>query len=114
MKPQTKYSQSADCAALSAAPCEGQEARSGGIHVINFGCRLNSYEGEVIRQRAQEAGLTDAIIFNSCAVTAEAERQVRQAVRKARKENPDAKIIVTGCSAQAHPDMYTGMAEVNH
>ena len=68
------------------------------IQVINFGCRLNSYEGEIIKQNAAEAGLENALIFNSCAVTAEAERQVRQAIRKARKENPDAKIIVTGCS----------------
>ena len=84
------------------------------IEVVNFGCRLNSYEGEVIKQKAQEAGLDSAIIFNSCAVTSEAERQVRQAVRKARKANPDARIIVTGCSAQAHPEMYADMAEVNH
>lgn len=81
--------------------------------VVNFGCRLNSYEGEVIKQKAQEAGLTNAIIFNSCAVTAEAERQVRQAIRRARKDNPGAKIIVTGCSAQVHPDMYAEMAEVD-
>lgn len=83
------------------------------IEVINFGCRLNSYEGEVIREQAQKAGLSDAIIFNSCAVTAEAERQVRQAIRRARKENPQAKIIVTGCSAQIHPDDYTAMLEVD-
>ena len=83
------------------------------VEVINFGCRLNIYEGEVIKQQAQAAGLDEAIIFNSCAVTSEAERQVRQAIRKARKENPEAKIIVTGCSAQAHPDMYTEMDEVD-
>lgn len=84
-----------------------------GVSVINFGCRLNIYEGEVIKQKASQAGLTNALIFNSCAVTAEAERQVRQSIRKARKENPEAKIIVTGCSAQIHPDMYTTMPEVN-
>lgn len=83
------------------------------VEIVNFGCRLNSYEGEVIREQAQKAGLQDAIIFNSCAVTAEAERQVRQAIRKARKENPGAKIIVTGCSAQIHPDDYTKMLEVD-
>jgi threonylcarbamoyladenosine tRNA methylthiotransferase MtaB len=81
--------------------------------VINFGCRLNSYEGEIIKQQADAAGLQNALIFNSCAVTSEAERQVRQAIRKARKENPNAKIIVTGCSAQVHPDMYAEMAEVD-
>jgi len=83
------------------------------IEVINFGCRLNLYEGEVIRQQAQSAGLSNAIIFNSCAVTSEAERQVRQAIRKSRKENPNAKIIVSGCSAQVHPDMYQSMEEVD-
>jgi len=83
------------------------------IDVINFGCRLNSYEGEVIRKQAEAAGLSNAMIFNSCAVTAEAERQVRQAIRKARRENPQAKIIVTGCSAQVHPDMYANMGEVD-
>ncbi len=83
------------------------------IHVVNFGCRLNSYEGEIIKQQALAAGLAGAIIFNSCAVTSEAERQVRQSIRKARKEHPQAKIIVTGCSAQVHPDMYAAMAEVD-
>lgn len=83
------------------------------VEVINFGCRLNSYEGEVIREQAQSAGLDNAIIFNSCAVTSEAERQVRQAIRKTRKEQPDARIIVTGCSAQVHPGMYQDMAEVD-
>ncbi|MDX1974858.1 MAG: tRNA (N(6)-L-threonylcarbamoyladenosine(37)-C(2))-methylthiotransferase MtaB [Rickettsiales bacterium] len=90
-----------------------RSAYSGTIEVVNFGCRLNSYEGEIIKQQAQAAGLQDAIIFNSCAVTAEAERQVRQAVRRARKAHPDAKIIVTGCSAQVHPDMYAEMPEVD-
>src|SRR4051812_5791981 len=84
-----------------------------GINVINFGCRLNSYEGEVIKEQAKQAGLENAIIFNSCAVTAEAERQVRQSIRRARKEHPAAKIIVTGCSAQVHPDMYKQMSEVD-
>jgi threonylcarbamoyladenosine tRNA methylthiotransferase MtaB len=84
------------------------------VEVINFGCRLNSYEGEVIKQQAAAAGLQNAIVFNSCAVTAEAERQVKQAVRRARKEHPEVKIIVTGCSAQVHPEMYVGMIEVDH
>ncbi len=96
---------------------EGQQQETlsgeGNINVVNFGCRLNSYEGEVIRQQAEAAGLANAIIFNSCAVTSEAERQVRQAIRRARKEYPDAKIIVTGCSAQVHPDMYAQMGEVD-
>jgi threonylcarbamoyladenosine tRNA methylthiotransferase MtaB len=83
------------------------------VDVVNFGCRLNSYEGEVIKEQAAAAGLQHAIVFNSCAVTAEAERQVRQAIRRARKENPGAKIIVTGCSAQVHPEMYAAMDEVD-
>ena len=83
------------------------------VSVVNFGCRLNSYEGEVIKQQAQAAGLEGAIIFNSCAVTSEAERQVRQAIRKARKANPTAKIIVTGCSAQINPQQYAEMEEVD-
>ena len=83
------------------------------VEVINFGCRLNIYEGEIIKQNAAEAGLTNALIFNSCAVTAEAERQVRQSIRRARKENPDAKIIVTGCGAQINPKQYADMVEVD-
>ena len=81
--------------------------------VVTFGCRLNAYESEVMKTHAKKAGLQDAIIFNTCAVTKEAERQARQSIRRARRENPDAKIIVTGCSAQVNPKMYSEMAEVN-
>jgi len=81
--------------------------------IVTFGCRLNVYESEVMRDHAKNAGLEDAIIFNTCAVTKEAERQARQSIRRARRENPDAKIIVTGCSAQIAPDMYSGMKEVD-
>lgn len=81
--------------------------------LITFGCRLNTYESEVMRGHAKSAGMEDAIIFNTCAVTKEAERQARQAIRKARRENPDKKIIVTGCSAQITPDMYYQMPEVD-
>lgn len=81
--------------------------------LVTFGCRLNTYESEVMRTHAKNAGLEDAIIFNTCAVTKEAERQARQAIRKARRQNPDAKIIVTGCSAQIDPDTYAGMDEVD-
>ncbi len=83
------------------------------IDVQTFGCRLNTYESEVIRSHAQKAGLEQVIVFNTCAVTAEAERQARQAIRKARKKNPNAKIIVTGCSAQIKPDEYAKMPEVD-
>lgn len=81
--------------------------------VQTFGCRLNVYESEVMKTHAKEAGMEDAIIFNTCAVTAEAERQARQAIRKARRENPTAKIIVTGCSAQIKPELYADMPEVD-
>lgn len=81
--------------------------------IVTFGCRLNVYESEVMREHAKNAGMDDAIIFNTCAVTKEAERQARQSIRRARRENPDAKIIVTGCSAQIAPDMYAGMDEVD-
>lgn len=81
--------------------------------IITFGCRLNAYESEVMRQHATNAGLEDTIIFNTCAVTKEAERQARQSIRRARRDNPNAKIVVTGCSAQIAPDMYAGMEEVD-
>ncbi|HOO81817.1 MAG TPA: tRNA (N(6)-L-threonylcarbamoyladenosine(37)-C(2))-methylthiotransferase MtaB [Alphaproteobacteria bacterium] len=81
--------------------------------LVTFGCRLNTYESEVMRTHAANAGLDDAIIFNTCAVTKEAERQARQAIRRARRENPNAKIIVTGCSAQITPDTYAAMPEVD-
>ncbi|MCX7338546.1 MAG: tRNA (N(6)-L-threonylcarbamoyladenosine(37)-C(2))-methylthiotransferase MtaB [Alphaproteobacteria bacterium] len=81
--------------------------------VVTFGCRLNTYESEVIKKLSAEAGLEGAIIINSCAVTAEAERQVRQSIRKLRRENPNAEIIVTGCSAQIDPDKYANMPEIN-
>ncbi len=83
------------------------------IDVQTFGCRLNTVESEVMKSRAQEAGLTDAILFNTCAVTGEAMRQARQAIRRARRENPDKKIIVSGCGAQTDPEMFAEMAEVD-
>ena len=82
--------------------------------VITFGCRLNAYESEVMAAHAQRAGLGDAIVFNTCAVTAESTRQARQSIRRARRENPDAKIIVTGCAAQVDPDGFADMPEVDH
>ena len=81
--------------------------------IVTFGCRLNAYESEAIRARATDAGLEGAIIFNTCAVTGEAVRQSRQAIRKARRENPGAKIIVTGCAAQVEPQTYAAMTEVD-
>ncbi|RMF10560.1 MAG: tRNA (N(6)-L-threonylcarbamoyladenosine(37)-C(2))-methylthiotransferase MtaB [Alphaproteobacteria bacterium] len=82
--------------------------------VITFGCRLNAYESEVIRRQAIDAGLDNTIVFNTCAVTAEATRQARQAIRRARRDHPTARIVVTGCAAQTDPDMFARMAEVDH
>jgi len=81
--------------------------------IITFGCRLNTYESEVMREHARATGLTNTIIINTCAVTAEAERQARQAIRRARRERPEARIIVTGCAAQISPDAYAAMPEVD-
>ncbi|WP_339041388.1 tRNA (N(6)-L-threonylcarbamoyladenosine(37)-C(2))-methylthiotransferase MtaB [Candidatus Lariskella endosymbiont of Hedychridium roseum] len=81
--------------------------------VLTFGCRLNIYESELIRKHLSslKAG-DDVLVMNSCAVTAEAERQLRQAIRKAHKENPDLKIVVTGCAAQLDPLKYAAMPGV--
>ncbi len=81
--------------------------------VITFGCRLNVYESQAIKDLSYQAGLSGAIIVNTCAVTAEAERQARQAIRKLRRKNPQADIIVTGCSAQMNPSQYADMPEVS-
>ena len=81
--------------------------------IITFGCRLNAFESEIMRGHADAAALENAVIFNTCAVTAEAERQARQAIRKARREQPHARIIVTGCAAQIDPARYAAMPEVD-
>ena len=87
------------------------------VDIVTFGCRLNTYESEVMRRETDAAGLGEldggAIVFNTCAVTGEAVRQARQAIRKARRENPDARIIVTGCAAQTEPASFGGMEEVD-
>jgi threonylcarbamoyladenosine tRNA methylthiotransferase MtaB len=83
------------------------------IDVVTFGCRLNSYESEVMKREAEAAGLKDAILINTCAVTNEAVRQARQAVRKAKRDNPDARVIVTGCAAQTETDTFSSMDEVD-
>lgn len=81
--------------------------------IHTFGCRLNAYESQVMRDHAKAQGLENAIIVNTCAVTNEAERQGRQAIRKLRRENPDAEIIVTGCGVQINPENYAQMPEVD-
>ena len=84
-----------------------------GVEVITFGCRLNTYESEVMRAEAEKAGLNNAILVNTCAVTGEAVRQARQAIRRARRDNPHARIIVTGCAAQTEKETFADMAEVD-
>jgi threonylcarbamoyladenosine tRNA methylthiotransferase MtaB len=81
--------------------------------VITLGCRLNAFESEIMRQHADAADLENAVIINTCAVTAEAERQARQTIRRARRDNPKAKLIVTGCAAQLAPEKFGAMEEVD-
>ncbi len=84
-----------------------------GVEVVTFGCRLNAFEAEVIRREAEGAGLSDTIVINSCAVTNEAVAQVRQSIRKLKRERPEARIVVTGCAAQTQAEMFADMAEVS-
>ncbi len=84
-----------------------------GPQVITLGCRLNAFESEIMRAHAGDAGLDNTVIINTCAVTAEAERQARQAIRRARRDNPTAKLIVTGCAAQLAPERFAAMPEVD-
>ncbi|MFN3362984.1 MAG: tRNA (N(6)-L-threonylcarbamoyladenosine(37)-C(2))-methylthiotransferase MtaB [Allorhizobium sp.] len=88
-------------------------ARQRAVEVITFGCRLNTYESEVMKAEAAKAGLDSAILVNTCAVTSEAVRQARQAIRRARRENPEARIIVTGCAAQTEAQNFAAMPEVD-
>src|SRR3954447_8584680 len=88
-------------------------AREMSVDVVTFGCRLNAFESEVIRREAENAGLTETIVINSCAVTNEAVAQARQQIRRLKRERPSARIVVTGCAAQTQPKMFAGMAEVD-
>lgn len=83
------------------------------VEVVTFGCRLNAFEAEVIRSKAEGAGLSDTIVINSCAVTNEAVAQARQSIRKLKRERPEARIVVTGCAAQTQSAMFAGMVEVD-
>jgi threonylcarbamoyladenosine tRNA methylthiotransferase MtaB len=83
------------------------------IETLTFGCRLNAYEGEVMKAEAEKAGLDNTIIINTCAVTSEAVRQAKQAIRKAKRDNPERRIIVTGCAAQTEARSFGDMAEVD-
>jgi threonylcarbamoyladenosine tRNA methylthiotransferase MtaB len=83
------------------------------LEVINFGCRLNAAESETMRRHAEAAGIQDTVIVNSCAVTAEAVRQARQAIRRVARERPGVRVIVTGCAAQTEPTTFATMPEVD-
>ena len=82
--------------------------------IKTFGCRLNIWESEVMRKQAEAAGLNDVVIINTCAVTSEAEKQARQAIRKLRRERPNTQIVVTGCAAQIDPDSWADMTETDY
>ncbi len=84
-----------------------------GVEVVTFGCRLNAVESEAVRRAAEAAGHVDTIVFNTCAVTQEAVRQARQAIRRAHRERPDARIVVTGCAAQIDPQAFANMEQVS-
>jgi threonylcarbamoyladenosine tRNA methylthiotransferase MtaB len=83
------------------------------VEVVTFGCRLNSAESEVVRREAERAGLSETVVVNTCAVTAEAVRQARQTIRALRRSRPQAKIVVTGCAAQTEPHTFAAMAETD-
>ncbi|MGN6571151.1 MAG: tRNA (N(6)-L-threonylcarbamoyladenosine(37)-C(2))-methylthiotransferase MtaB [Pseudolabrys sp.] len=82
------------------------------VDIVTFGCRLNIVESEAVRREAESAGVADAVIVNTCAVTAEAVRQARQAIRRLKREKPDTSIVVTGCAAQADGAQFAAMPEV--
>ena len=102
-------------APFKVAPSKGkaEAAPSPDVDVVTFGCRLNFYESEGLKARAAADGVTDTVVFNTCAVTGEAVRQARQAIRKARRERPGARIVVTGCAAQIDPAGFADMPEVD-
>src|SRR5882672_10430719 len=83
------------------------------VEVVTFGCRLNAFESEVIRHEAENAGLSDTVVVNSCAVTNEAVARARQSIRRLKRERPELRIVVTGCAAQIEPRMFAGMTEVD-
>jgi threonylcarbamoyladenosine tRNA methylthiotransferase MtaB len=83
------------------------------VEVVNFGCRLNAFESELVRVEAERAGLADTIVINSCAVTGEAVAQARQSIRRLKRERPELRIVVTGCAAQTQAEMFARMDEVD-
>ncbi len=101
-----------DAASPSSFDALRMRASETGLDVVTLGCRLNASESETMRALARRAGLDDAVIVNSCAVTGEAVRQTRQAIRRARRDRPSARILVTGCAAQIDPGSFAAMPEV--
>ncbi|HEV2574343.1 MAG TPA: tRNA (N(6)-L-threonylcarbamoyladenosine(37)-C(2))-methylthiotransferase MtaB [Beijerinckiaceae bacterium] len=95
------------------APVRHDEPDLGAVDVVTFGCRLNTIESEAIRRAATSAGHRDVVVFNTCAVTNEAVRQARQAIRRTRRERPGAEIVVTGCAAQIDSAAFAAMPEVS-
>jgi threonylcarbamoyladenosine tRNA methylthiotransferase MtaB len=83
------------------------------VDVVTFGCRLNAFESEIIRRRAEDAGLNETVVFNTCAVTNEAVAQARQSIRKLKRERPGARVVVTGCAAQTQTQMFADMSDVD-
>jgi len=102
------YAHMTQATAPSIAPRTGKKTE-----VVTLGCRLNAYESEKMSELASATGLSDTIIINTCAVTNEAVRQARQAVRKARKRSPEARIVVTGCASQIDPESFSQLPEVD-
>ena len=82
------------------------------LDIVTFGCRLNIAESEVIRREASAGGIDNAVVVNTCAVTSEAVKQARQNIRRIKRERPDARIVVTGCAAQAEAATFAAMPEV--
>jgi len=95
------------------APRARTGAARDSVEIVTFGCRLNAWESEVMRDHARAAGLEDAVIVNTCAVTGEAVRQARQTIRRLRRERPGATLIVTGCAAQIEPERFAAMEGVD-
>jgi threonylcarbamoyladenosine tRNA methylthiotransferase MtaB len=99
--------------AAPSATSPAARVRREDVDVVTFGCRLNAYESDQLAAQATADGIENAVVFNTCAVTAEAVRQARQAIRKARRERPGARLIVTGCAAQIDPASFAAMPEVD-
>jgi threonylcarbamoyladenosine tRNA methylthiotransferase MtaB len=88
------------------------DAERDDVDIVTFGCRLNAWESEVMRDHAKAGGMTDTVIVNTCAVTNEAVRQARQTIRRIKRDRPEVEVIVTGCAAQIDPDEFAAMPEV--